>query len=88
MLFGSAIRTKKIDLPLSPLIWKMIIGESLNISDLEEKDTYYAQSLMSIQNIHQTGITKEYFGEVIKLVAYLTFTIINYFLYFFRQYLF
>lgn len=65
MLFGVAIRTKKpLALPLSPLIWKMIIGEPLNMSDLEENDTYYAQNLTSIQNIHQTGVTEENFEEV------------------------
>jgi len=81
MLFGVAIRTKKpLALPLSPLIWKMIIGESLNISDLEENDTYYAQNLTSIQNIHQTGVTEENFEEVRKVLAHLTSTIIiNYF---------
>lgn len=46
------------------MIWKMIIGEPLNISDLEENDTYYAQNLTSIQNIHQTGVTEENFEEV------------------------
>ncbi|VVC31643.1 Hypothetical protein CINCED_3A017272 [Cinara cedri] len=66
MLFGVAIRTKKpLALPLSPLIWKMIIGEPLNISDLEENDTYYAQNLTSIQNIHQTGVTEDNFAEVL-----------------------
>lgn len=66
MLFGVAIRTKKpLALPLSPLIWKMIIGEPLNISDLEENDIYYAQNLISIQNINQTGVTEENFEEVI-----------------------
>lgn len=80
MLFGVAIRTKKpLALPLSPLIWKMIIGESLNMSDLEENDTYYAQNLTSIQNIHQTGVTEENFEEVRIVVAYLTSTIIIYF---------
>jgi len=65
MLFGVAVRTKKpLALPLSPLIWKMIIGEPLNMSDLEENDTYYAQNLTSIQNIHQTGVTEENFEEV------------------------
>jgi len=77
MLFGVAIRTKKpLALPLSPLIWKMIIGESLNISDLEENDTYYAQNLTSIQNIHQTGVTEENFEEVRKLLAHLISSII------------
>lgn len=76
MLFGVAIRTKKpLALPLSPLIWKMIIGESLNISDLEENDTYYAQNLTSIQNIHQTGVTEENFEEVI-VIPYLTYTMV------------
>lgn len=66
MLFGVAIRTKKpLALPLSPLIWKMIIGEPLNISDLEENDIYYAQNLISIQTINQTGVTEENFEDVI-----------------------
>lgn len=43
----------------------MIIGEPLNMSDLEENDTYYAQNLTSIQNIHQTGVTEKNFEEVI-----------------------
>lgn len=42
----------------------MIIGEPLNMSDLEENDTYFAQNLTSIQNIHQTGVTEENFEEV------------------------
>lgn len=42
----------------------MIIGESLNLSDLEENDIYYAQNLISIQNIHQTGVTEDNFEEV------------------------
>lgn len=42
----------------------MIIGEPLNISDLEENDIYYAQNLISIQNIHQTGVTEDNFEEV------------------------
>jgi len=66
VLFGVAIRTKKpLALPLSPLIWKMIIGEPLNLSDLEENDIYYAQNLTSIQNIHQTGVTEDNFEEAI-----------------------
>lgn len=43
----------------------MIIGELLNISDIEENDVYYAQNLTSIQNIHQTGVTEDNFEEVI-----------------------
>lgn len=86
VLFGVAIRTKKpLALPLSPLIWKMIIGEPLNMSDLEENDTYYAQNLSSIQNIHQTGVTEDNFEEVSlnKLCLYLlTCKIVD----FFRQY--
>lgn len=34
------------------------------MSDLEENDTYFAQNLTSIQNIHQTGVTEENFEEV------------------------
>ncbi|XP_025408544.1 probable E3 ubiquitin-protein ligase HERC1 isoform X2 [Sipha flava] len=74
ILFGVAIRTKKpLALPLSPLIWKMIIGESLNLSDLEENDIYYAQNLISIQNIHQTGVTEDNFEEAIPFL-YMTGT--------------
>jgi len=77
MLFGVAIRTKKpLALPLSPLIWKMIIGEPLNISDLEENDTYYAQNLTSIQNIHQTGVTEDNFEDVRRVIVYLIWKII------------
>jgi len=65
----------------------MIIGESLNISDLEENDIYYAQNLTSIQNIHQTGVTEKNFEEVRIVVAYFTSTIII-IIDFFSQYLF
>lgn len=76
MLFGVAVRTKKpLALPLSPLIWKMIIGEPLNMSDLEENDTYYAQNLTSIQNIHQTGVTEENFEEVNNLFIVIIVTL-------------
>lgn len=89
MLFGVAIRTKKpLALSLSPLIWKMIIGEPLNISDLEENDTYYAQNLTSIQNIHQTGVTEENFEDVRRVIVYLIWKIIYNNCFFFRQYLF
>lgn len=77
MLFGVAIRTKKpLALPLSPIIWKMIIEEPLNISDLEENDIYCAQNLTSIQNIYQTGVTEENFEEVMKRIIAVYFTCI------------
>lgn len=82
ILFGVAIRTKKpLALPLSPLIWKMIIGEPLSISDLEENDTYYAQNLTSIQNIHQTGVTEDNFEEVTLINVMLYIICVIYYLF-------
>lgn len=61
----------------------MIIGESLNLSDLEENDVYYAQNLISIQNIHQTGVTEDNFEEV----TYKKCSFILYYLLFIKEFI-
>lgn len=71
ILFGVAVRTKKpLALPLAPFIWKLIVGEPVTISDLEEIDCLYVQSLKGIRDIHLSGVTESNFHEVIPLECF------------------
>ncbi|KAJ8985353.1 hypothetical protein NQ317_008384 [Molorchus minor] len=64
-------RTRKpLALPIAPLIWKLIVGEPLRIEDLEDTDCMYIQSLRSIRDIHLSGVTEEYFHDVIPLECF------------------
>ncbi|XP_076258464.1 putative E3 ubiquitin-protein ligase HERC1 isoform X2 [Rhynchophorus ferrugineus] len=71
ILFGVAIRTKKpLAIPLAPLIWKLIVGEPITVEDLEDTDYMYVQTLRSIRDINKSGVTAEYFYEVIPLQTF------------------
>lgn len=71
ILFGVAVRTKKpLALPLAPFVWKLIVGEPVSISDLEEIDCLYVQSLKGIRDIHLSGVTEANFHEVIPLECF------------------
>ncbi|CAH1119370.1 unnamed protein product, partial [Phaedon cochleariae] len=71
VLFGVAIRTRKpLALPLAPMIWKLIVGEPLKIEDLEDTDCMYIQSLRSIRDIHLSGVTEDYFHDIIPLETF------------------
>lgn len=71
ILFGVAIRTKKpVALPLSTLVWKLLVKEIVSWDDLEENDALYAQSLRGIRDIHLSGVTEENFHEVIPLECF------------------
>ncbi|KAJ8965419.1 hypothetical protein NQ314_004172 [Rhamnusium bicolor] len=61
---------KPLALPIAPLIWKLIVGEPLTIEDLEDTDCMYIQSLRSIRDIHLSGVTEEYFHDVIPLESF------------------
>ncbi|RZF46258.1 hypothetical protein LSTR_LSTR017165, partial [Laodelphax striatellus] len=66
ILLGVAMRTKKpLALPLSPLVWKLLIQEPVNIVDLEENDCIYARSLIGVRDIHLSGVTEANFHEMI-----------------------
>ena len=70
-MFGVAVRTKKpLALPLSSLVWKLIVQEPVTWDDLEENDTLYAQSLRGVQDIHLSGVTEANFHEVIDLLSF------------------
>ncbi|CAG9853588.1 unnamed protein product [Phyllotreta striolata] len=71
ILFGVAIRTRKpLALPIAPMIWKLIVGEPLTVEDLEDTDAMYIQSLKSIRDIHLSGVTAEYFHDIIPLECF------------------
>nr|CAH7744976.1 unnamed protein product [Callosobruchus chinensis] len=71
ILFGVAIRTKKpLALPLAPMIWKLIVGEPVNVDDLEDVDCMYVQSLRGIRDIHLSGVTADYFHDIIPLESF------------------
>ncbi|CAG9773088.1 unnamed protein product [Ceutorhynchus assimilis] len=71
ILFGVAIRTKKpLAIPLAPIIWKLIAGEPVTVEDLEDTDAMYVQTLRSIRDIEQSGVTADYFYDVIPLQTF------------------
>ncbi|KAG8252876.1 putative E3 ubiquitin-protein ligase herc1 [Homalodisca vitripennis] len=71
ILFGVAIRTKKpLALNLSPLVWKLLVQEPVTVTDLEENDSLYAQSLRAIRDIHLAGITEANFHEFIPVECF------------------
>lgn len=60
-----AVRTKKpVALPLSSIVWKLLVRENVTWDDLEENDALYAQSLRGIRDIHLSGVTEDSFHEV------------------------
>lgn len=68
VLFGVAIRTKKpLDLHLAPSVWKLLVGISLRLEDIEETDHIYIQSLRGILDIHESGVNETNFHEFIPL---------------------
>ncbi|XP_075226553.1 putative E3 ubiquitin-protein ligase HERC1 isoform X4 [Lycorma delicatula] len=71
ILFGVAMRTKKpLALPLSPLVWKLIVQEPVSFIDLEENDSLYAQSLQGVRDIHLSGVSEINFHEVIPVECF------------------
>lgn len=65
------MRTKKpLAIPLAPLIWKLLVGEPVSVEDLEDTDCMYVQTLRSIRDIDQSGVTSDYFHEVIPLQTF------------------
>lgn len=71
ILFGVALRTKKpLALSLAPIVWKLLVGESVQIDDIEDVDILYVQSLRGIRDIHLSGVTADTFNDVIPLECF------------------
>nr|XP_022910583.1 probable E3 ubiquitin-protein ligase HERC1 [Onthophagus taurus] len=71
ILFGVAMRTKKpLALPIAPIIWKLLVGEPVDIDDLEEVDTMYVQGLKSIRDFHLSEVDGNSFQEVFPLETF------------------
>uniref|UniRef100_A0A0L8HTX3 HECT-type E3 ubiquitin transferase n=1 Tax=Octopus bimaculoides TaxID=37653 RepID=A0A0L8HTX3_OCTBM len=71
VLFGVAIRTKKpLDLHLAPCVWKLLAGMALDISDLEEVDNFFVQTMAGIRNIQESGVNETNFHEYIPLDSF------------------
>lgn len=71
ILFGVAIRTKKpVAIPLAPIIWKLIVGEPVSVEDLDDTDSMYVQTLRSIRDIDRSGVTADFFHEIIPLQTF------------------
>lgn len=65
-LLGITLRTKGVfPLPLSSIVWKPLVGEPVDRSDLEATDLVCCQSLDTLNNIEAEGVTKDTFSEVI-----------------------
>ncbi|XP_065224595.1 probable E3 ubiquitin-protein ligase HERC1 isoform X2 [Planococcus citri] len=68
VLLGVAFRTKKpLALPLSAFVWKLLVQEPVTVTDIEENDCLYVQSLFGIKNIHTSDVTEENFHDIIPL---------------------
>lgn len=65
ILLGVAFRTKKpLALPLSAFVWKLLVQEPVTVTDIEENDCLFVQSLLGIKNIHTSDVTEENFHDV------------------------
>lgn len=65
-LLGITLRTKGVfPLNLPSLIWKPIVGQKIERTDLENVDQVCFQSLDTLRNIELEGVTKENFSDVI-----------------------
>ena len=64
-LMGIAIRGKEyLALNLSPIIWKLLVGETLSRDDLEGVDKFQVTSLEKLRDIDKEGIDAEMFQDI------------------------
>eukprot|EP01016_Furgasonia_blochmanni_P046718 TRINITY_DN6774_c0_g1_i7.p1 TRINITY_DN6774_c0_g1~~TRINITY_DN6774_c0_g1_i7.p1 ORF type:complete len:363 (-),score=64.52 TRINITY_DN6774_c0_g1_i7:92-1087(-) len=72
---GMALRqTNYLELQLSPLVWKILVGETPNLQDLDNLDRFTAQCLDEIKNIEKKGVDEKTFVDVIdqKFITFLS----------------
>ncbi|KNC55371.1 uncharacterized protein AMSG_11027 [Thecamonas trahens ATCC 50062] len=65
-LMGVAVRTSEtLDLALCSLVWKAVVGEARDISDLAMVDTMAAQALAYVERIDEEGVDASCFTDII-----------------------
>jgi len=63
-MMGAAIRTQNnLNLSLSPLFWKRLLWDPVNIKDLRATDLCTVQILEILRNLEENGMTRENFSE-------------------------
>jgi hypothetical protein len=63
-LMGIAIRSKEyLALNIPSIVWKLLVGDSPTIDDLEAVDYSAAKSIELLRNIEQQGIDAESFSS-------------------------
>ena len=58
--------TSPIPIHLAPSIWKQLLGEELQMSDLESFDAYSSQVLIDLRD-HSSKLPEEEFAKTVKL---------------------
>ena len=51
-------------LPLSTIVWKLLIQEPIGVNDIEENDCLFLQNLVGIRDIHKSDVNEHDFHEV------------------------
>eukprot|EP00753_Platysulcus_tardus_P001191 PLAT11143.2.p1 GENE.PLAT11143.2~~PLAT11143.2.p1 ORF type:complete len:4641 (+),score=2229.70 PLAT11143.2:24-13946(+) len=65
-LMGIAVRSSgPLDLRLSPMVWKLLVGESVGLADLRGFDEATAKSLDILRNAAALGLSEETFSDVV-----------------------
>ncbi|CAN0181713.1 unnamed protein product [Pylaiella littoralis] len=65
-MMGHAMRSKEyIGLNLSVVVWKALVGQEVQLSDLDNVDVLLTRSMQDIRNIDQKGVTRAIFSDIV-----------------------
>ncbi|CAM9143892.1 unnamed protein product [Scytosiphon promiscuus] len=65
-MMGHAMRSKEyIGLNLSAVVWKALIGQDVQLSDLDNVDVLLTRSMHDIRTIDQKGVTPSIFSDIV-----------------------
>ncbi|CAM9164819.1 unnamed protein product [Ectocarpus sp. 8 AP-2014] len=65
-IMGHAMRSKEyIGLNLSVVVWKALVGQEVQLSDLENVDVLLTRSMQDIRTIDQKGVTRTLFSDIV-----------------------
>ncbi|CAM9305078.1 unnamed protein product, partial [Sphacelaria rigidula] len=54
-----------LGLKLSGVVWKALVGQEVSREDLEGVDVLLTKSMQDIRTIHQKGVTREIFSDIV-----------------------
>eukprot|EP00752_Nemacystus_decipiens_P002251 g2132.t2 len=65
-MMGHAMRSKEyLGLNLSVVVWKALVGQEVQLSDLENVDVLLTRSMQDIRTIDQKGVTRAIFSDIV-----------------------